>query len=161
MSGGDVLDGSVFENLLGRTAIVRDIDTGILISRRAKSAFRIATLKGDILNPGGSMTGGSLQKREFSLLGREREIEELAESRLAELRNAEAECSKALQEANAKAAADADELRKLDVRLASLTEKADIVQKYIQKNVERIKQIARSEERRVGKECRSRWSPYH
>ena len=53
----------------------------------------------------------------------------------AELRNAEAECSKALQEANAKAAADADELRKLDVRLASLTEKADIVQKYIQKNV--------------------------
>lgn len=54
------------------------------------------------------MTGGSLQKREFSLLGREREIEELAEgrkaaeSRLAELRNAEAECSKALQEANAK-----------------------------------------------------------
>lgn len=131
--------GSVFENLLGRTVIVRDIDTGILISRRAKSAFRIATLKGDILNPGGSMTGGSLQKREFSLLGREREIEELAESRkaaesrLAELRNAEAECSKALQEANAKAAADADELRKLDVRLASLTEKADIVQKYIQK----------------------------
>lgn len=48
--------GSVFENLLGRTVIVRDIDTGILISRRAKSAFRIATLKGDILNPGGSMT---------------------------------------------------------------------------------------------------------
>jgi len=145
--------GSVFENLLGRTVIVRDIDTGILISRRAKSAFRIATLKGDILNPGGSMTGGSLQKREFSLLGREREIEELAESRktaesrLAELRNAEAECSKALQEANAKAAADADELRKLDVRFASLTEKADIVQKYIQKNVERIKQIAEEQQR--------------
>ena len=99
------------------------------------------------------MTGGSLQKREFSLLGREREIEELAEgrkaaeSRLAELRNAEAECSKALQEANAKAAADADELRKLDVRLASLTEKADIVQKYIQKNIERIKQIAEEQQR--------------
>lgn len=144
---------NVFENLLGRTVIVRDLDSGIIISRRAKAAFRIATLKGDILNPGGSMTGGSMQKREFSLLGREREIEELserrksAESKLVELRRAEAECGKALQEANLKAAAAAEEMRKLDVRLASLSEKADIVQKYIQKNAARAAQIAEERQR--------------
>ena len=65
----------IFENLLGRTIVVKDLDAGIAINKRARSSFRIATLKGDIINPGGSMTGGSAQKREFSLIGREREIE--------------------------------------------------------------------------------------
>ena len=77
---------SVVENLLGRTVIVEDLNAGISINKRANSAFRIATLQGDIINPGGSMTGGSVQKREFSLLGRERELKELERS----IREAEA-----------------------------------------------------------------------
>lgn len=72
---------NVIENLLGRTVIVRDLDTGIKINAKSKSAFRIATVKGDIINPGGSITGGSTQRREFSLLGRQREMTEL-ENRL-------------------------------------------------------------------------------
>ncbi len=71
---------NVMENLLGRTVIVQDLDAGIAINRRANAAFRIATLQGDIIHPGGSMTGGSVQKREFSLLGREREYKQLQQS---------------------------------------------------------------------------------
>ncbi len=68
---------NVIENLLGRTIITENLDIGIELNKKLRSSLRIATLKGDIINQGGSMTGGSLQKREFSILGREREINEL------------------------------------------------------------------------------------
>ncbi len=84
---------NVMENLLGRTVIVQDLDAGIAINRRANAAFRIATLQGDIIHPGGSMTGGSVQKREFSLLGREREYKQLQQS----IRDLEAELKKQAQ----------------------------------------------------------------
>ena len=84
---------NVMENLLGRTVIVQDLDAGIAINRRANAAFRIATLQGDIIHPGGSMTGGSVQKREFSLLGREREYKQLQQS----IRELETELRKQVQ----------------------------------------------------------------
>ncbi|MDO4546582.1 MAG: chromosome segregation protein SMC [Clostridia bacterium] len=66
----------IVENLLGRTVIARDLDAGIAITRSASHAFRLVTLDGDVMNPGGSMTGGSAQSRVTSLLSREREIDE-------------------------------------------------------------------------------------
>jgi len=62
--------------LLGRTVIAKDLDAGIAIMRAGKQAFRLVTLEGDVMNPGGSMTGGSVQSRMTSLLSREREIDE-------------------------------------------------------------------------------------
>jgi len=130
----------IAENLLGRTVIVRDLDVGIAINRRAHSSFRIATLKGDIMNPGGSMTGGSTAKREFSLLGRERELEQLE----SEAKSIEAQIATAgdeivrleaqLEAANAGVADAAERMRKLDVTRAAQAEKRDIVEKYIEKN---------------------------
>ena len=134
----------VIENLLGRTVIVRDLDAGIALRRHAGSAFRIATLKGDILNPGGSMTGGSVQKREFSLLGREREIEELGRRETAVRNEISAfasslnELKNSLAKANENVESFSDELKRLDVKAASLAEKADIVQKYVLKNAGQI-----------------------
>ena len=130
----------VIENLLGRTVIVRDLDAGIALRRHAGSSFRIATLKGDILNPGGSMTGGSVQKREFSLLGREREIEELdrreitVKNEIAAFASSLNKQKDRLAKANADVDSFSDELKSFEVKIASLTEKADIVCKYVQKN---------------------------
>ncbi len=62
--------------LLGRTVIAKDLDAGIPIMRAGRQAFRLVTLEGDVMNPGGSMTGGSTQSRMTSLLSREREIAE-------------------------------------------------------------------------------------
>lgn len=131
---------NVAENLLGRTVIVRDIDVGIAINKKARSSFRIATLQGDIMNPGGSMTGGSATKREFSLLGRERELEQLAqkikrtEKSLADNAKLTESLGKKLEEANAVLEAIAEEARGLEIKRAQSAEKHDIVLRYIEKN---------------------------
>ena len=75
------------EYLLGRTVIVRDLDSGIALKKRSHGAFHIASLDGDIISASGSMSGGSANKRGYSLLGREREIQELTGA-LAELERA-------------------------------------------------------------------------
>ncbi len=66
----------VAQNLLGRTVVAQDLNAGIEIMRAGRHAFRLVTLEGDVMNPGGSMTGGSLQSRMTSLLSREREMGE-------------------------------------------------------------------------------------
>ena len=68
----------IMENLLGRTVIARDLDSGIPIMRAGRHAFRLVTLTGDVMHSGGSMTGGTAQKSAVSLLGREREMKELS-----------------------------------------------------------------------------------
>ena len=67
---------AIFENLLGRTVICDNMDTCISIARTTRHSFRLVTLDGDVINPGGSMTGGSSQSRLTSILGRTRQLEE-------------------------------------------------------------------------------------
>ena len=66
----------VVDNLLGRTLIAHDLDAAIALSRACKSSLRVVTLQGDVMNPGGSMTGGSIRARVTSVLGRDQEIEQ-------------------------------------------------------------------------------------
>lgn len=70
----------IIKNLLGRTVITEDLDIGIAIARKTAHALKIVTLKGDVMNAGGSMSGGSMRGKTTSLLGREREIEHLLKS---------------------------------------------------------------------------------
>ena len=69
----------IVDSLLGRTVIARDLTSGIPIHRAGRQQFRLVTLDGDVMNVGGSMTGGSSQSRMSSLLSREREIKETGE----------------------------------------------------------------------------------
>ena len=64
-------------NLLGRTAIVDDMQTAISLAKQNRYAFKIVTLKGDVINPSGAITGGSVQVKSVNILGRKKEIEEL------------------------------------------------------------------------------------
>jgi len=64
-------------NLLGRTVIVNNMDTAILLSKQNSYSFRIVTVGGDIVNPSGLITGGSTNAKTTSILGRGREIEKL------------------------------------------------------------------------------------
>ena len=66
----------IVENLLGRTVIVQDMDAAIQMSQKYHSRFKIVTLDGQVMNPGGSMTGGSVNK-EAGILSRANELEKL------------------------------------------------------------------------------------
>ncbi|MDO4492626.1 MAG: chromosome segregation protein SMC [Clostridia bacterium] len=70
----------VIDYLLGRTLVVKDLESGIRIKKKGAGGLTIATLDGDIISTGGAMSGGSIKKQQFSLLGREREIRELSET---------------------------------------------------------------------------------
>lgn len=61
--------------LLGRTLVVDHIDHGIAIAKKYRQSIRIVTLEGELINSGGSMTGGAF-KNSSNLLSRRREIEE-------------------------------------------------------------------------------------
>ena len=67
---------NIFNSLLGRTVIVEDMDCGIAMARKYHNAFRIVTLDGQVINRGGSMTGGSTS-RSAGVLSRAAELKTL------------------------------------------------------------------------------------
>lgn len=67
----------IIVNLLGKTIVVDSIDSGINISKKYNTYFKIVTLDGDIISASGQMTGGSVEKKTSSILGRNKEIEQL------------------------------------------------------------------------------------
>lgn len=67
---------TIVGHLLGRILVVDNIDSAIRISRKYKQSLRIVTLEGELINPGGAMTGGAF-KNSSNLLGRKRELDEL------------------------------------------------------------------------------------
>ena len=68
---------NVVSNLLGNTVIVDNLNTAVTLAKSSGYAFRIVTLDGDVVNPQGSLTGGSKKAESSNLIGREREIETL------------------------------------------------------------------------------------
>lgn len=67
---------TLVDYLLGKVLVVDDIDHAIAIGKKYKQSLRMVTLEGELLNPGGSMSGGAY-KNASNLLGRRREMEEL------------------------------------------------------------------------------------
>lgn len=67
----------VILNLLGRTVIVEDMDVAVKLAKQNNYSFKIVTVKGDIINPSGGITGGSIAAKTVNILGRAREIEDL------------------------------------------------------------------------------------
>lgn len=69
----------IFAYLLGRTVVVQSVEDAVKIARQCHYRVRLVTLEGDIISPGGSVTGGSYSRKGSNLLGRAREIEALEE----------------------------------------------------------------------------------
>ena len=122
------------DQLLGRTIVVRTIDDGIRIARKYRQSLRLVTLEGELINPGGSMTGGAF-KNSSNLLSRRREIEEFEktvamlktdmdnmEKQVSTLKNERASCYNVIDEIQ-------KELRRASVR--ENTEKMNVEQTRI------------------------------
>jgi len=99
---------SVFSNLLGRVAVMENLDAAIAAARKYGYKFRIVTLDGQVLNPGGSMTGGSAS-RSAGILSRANELERLGQQS-AGLREQVTEAARQLAEAQREATAAGYEL---------------------------------------------------
>ena len=74
---------ALIDYLLGRILVVDDIDHATAIAKKYNYTLRIVTLEGELLTPGGSISGGAY-KNASNLLGRRREIEEM-EQQVADL----------------------------------------------------------------------------
>lgn len=96
----------IISNLLSRVVVVDDMDCAIGIAKRYNNRFKIVTLDGQVMNPGGSMSGGSAAKG-AGILSRANTIEELntqAKKLSEEAEEIAAEFKVALEEANHAAA---------------------------------------------------------
>lgn len=98
----------VFSSLLGGTVIAEDMDAAIAMARKYGYRFKIVTLDGQVINPGGSMTGGSVS-RNAGILSRANELERL-NSQIATLREDLAAAAKAKEDADREATAAAYEM---------------------------------------------------
>ena len=68
----------IIRSLLGRTAVAEDLDSAIVIAKKFSYRFKIVTLDGQVVNAGGSMTGGS-RGHNSGILSRTNEKEKLNE----------------------------------------------------------------------------------
>ena len=115
----------IMENLLGRTAIAENMDSAIAIAGRHGHRFRIVTLDGQVLNAGGSMTGGSTS-RSSGVLTRANELARLEQRRgetdakLKEANEQLQEAAKAAAQAEADIAASQNELRQAEDQVLRL-----------------------------------------
>ena len=98
----------IFSNLLGRTVVAEDMDAAIAMARKYGHRFKIVTLDGQVLNPGGSMTGGSVS-RSAGILSRANELERLNRQR-AGVEEQRAAAAQAMEEARREATAAAYEV---------------------------------------------------
>ncbi|MCE7794635.1 chromosome segregation protein SMC [Salipaludibacillus sp. CUR1] len=69
----------VVRHLLGNVVLAEEIKSAQKIAGKLNYRFRVVTLDGDIVNPGGAMTGGSIKQKQSQILGRQQELERVAD----------------------------------------------------------------------------------
>ncbi|MDR1298951.1 MAG: chromosome segregation protein SMC, partial [Oscillospiraceae bacterium] len=95
----------IYESLLGRTAVVANLDNAIAVARKFGNRFKIVTVDGQVINAGGSMTGGSTAKN-VGVISRSIELRRLGEQAgmlEGNLRQAQARAAECKREAAAAA----------------------------------------------------------
>ena len=121
------------DHLLGRTVVVKHIDHGVALAKKYKQTLRIVTLEGELINPGGAMTGGAF-RNSSNLLSRRREIEEF-ENTVEKLKS---EMEQMEQEVEHEKEVRADYYSKIEVIKQQL-QKAYVIQNTAKMNAEQVK----------------------
>ena len=135
-------------NLLGRTVIVDSMQNAINLAKENNYSFRIITIEGDIINPSGAITGGSVTKKTVNILGRNREIESL-EKEIKKLKEKIEKLEKDKEQYESSSEDVIEEVQSLEKQLQEIdityaTEKQRVVSideniEQIQKRIEKLK----------------------
>ncbi len=121
------------DHLLGRTVVVKHIDHGVALAKKYKQTLRIVTLEGELINPGGAMTGGAF-RNSSNLLSRRREIEEFEKT----VEKLKSEMEQMEQEVEHEKEVRADYYSKIEVIKQQL-QKAYVIQNTAKMNAEQVK----------------------
>ena len=108
----------VARQLLGRTIVVNTIESAVKIAKKYNQSLRIVTLEGELINPGGSISGGAY-RNSSNLLSRRREIEELEQDIVAlekETKKINRDIDK-LKETHSKSLVEAESLKEKNASL--------------------------------------------
>ncbi|MFC6322290.1 chromosome segregation protein SMC [Companilactobacillus baiquanensis] len=76
----DMSVGNIVQNILGNLLIATDIDSATKVSAAVNRKYRVVTLDGNVVNAGGSLTGGQKRRVNSSLLSRKEDLKELVAS---------------------------------------------------------------------------------
>lgn len=120
---------NIISNLLGATVVVDNINTAVNLAKQSRYSFRIVTLDGDVINPQGSITGGSKKAQVANLLSRETDIE-LSTKAILKLQTEKEELLKQISNLSNKLAAvnevikqKSNTLRDVEISFAAETER--------------------------------------
>ena len=139
-------------NLLGRTVIVDNMDTAIKVSKQNNYTFRIITLEGDIINPSGAITGGSVTKKTVNILGRGKEIEKLQkeikalEEKITKQEEEKKEFEKSIEDILEGASSLEKELQEIDITYATEKQKLVSIEENISKIEQRVNKLKEEKE---------------
>ncbi|QSX06593.1 chromosome segregation protein SMC [Sedimentibacter sp. zth1] len=110
----------IIKNLLGRTIIVENIRDGFRIAKASNNTIKIVSLQGDVINPGGSVTGGHISGKSQNFLSRKREIEE-CQDRLIHLKKKCADIDEDLRNVERDLSYRHNEINTLKVKIENCT----------------------------------------
>ena len=113
----------IVQGLLGSTVIVENMEVALSLAKQSRFSFKIVTLDGDIINPAGSITGGSKKSTINNLLSRDREIKEVEEklkataSKIASQRELLTKYASTLKDLESKISEETDKLNTCEINL--------------------------------------------
>ncbi len=134
---------ALVEYLLGRYVVMDHIDNAIAVAKKYHHTIRIVTSEGDLLNPGGSMSGGAF-KNNNNLLGRRREMEELKKEaqeqkeRMEELKTRLKEKEASGEEIGKKISANQKAKQELNLKQNTAKLNCDRARQDLEKNKEKL-----------------------
>ena len=143
---------NIILSLLGRTVIVDDMENAIKLAKQNKYTFKIVTLKGDIINPSGGITGGSVQAKTVNILGRAREIEELEielkqiKKKLQEEQKKKDEYENSIEQVLEEVESLENKLKDIDIVYATDKQKLVAVEENIEKLELRLEKLKKEQE---------------
>ena len=138
---------NIILNLLGRTVIVQDMETAIRVAKDNGYSFRIITVEGDVINPSGAITGGSVAKKTVNILGRGREIEKLQkeikklEEQIQKLEQEKENYQESIEHVLEKASAFEKELQETEITYATGKEKINSIEENITRVETRLNKL--------------------